>query len=79
MDYQKVLNTVESKLSGKFDNIINDIKERISSGSTGGEIASMVGKYLKDLKFAHPDAYFLLREDIELYILECKKQGLEII
>lgn len=79
MNYQHILMIIENKLEGKFGYIIEDIRKRIASGSTGGEISSMVGKYLKELKFSNPIAYSLLEGDIQLYIHECKKHGLDII
>jgi len=79
MDYQSILKIAEIKLNGEFDYIIRDIKKSISAGSTGGEIISMVGKYLKDLKINNPQAYTLLEKDIQLYLRECKRQGLDIL
>jgi len=79
MDYQHILAIAENKLKGKFDYIIKDIKNQISSGSTGGEISSMVGKYLKDLKINNLTAYSLFENDIQFYISECKRHGLDVI
>jgi len=79
MDYQHILNKAKDKYSGDFDYIIQEIENCIASGSTGGEISSMVGKYLKDLKIKNNVAYLLLEKDIQSYLNECKKQGLEII
>lgn len=78
MDYQGILKIVEKKMKLDFDYIIRDIKDCISMGSTGGEISSIVGKYLKDLEINNYQAYSILKEDIEKYLLECKKQGLYI-
>ena len=79
MDCQHILAIAEIKLKGKSDYIIKEIQDRISSGSTSGEISSMVGKYLKDLKLNNKTVYFLLEDDINEYIRECKENGLEII
>lgn len=78
MDYQNVLKIVEYKLGEDYNNIINDLNEFISIGSTGGEISSMVGKYLKDLRITNNSAYSILKEDIDRYLLECKRHGLYI-
>ncbi len=79
MDYQRILTTAEATLKNEYEYIVRDIKECISSGSTGGEISSIVGKYLKDLRSKNPHAYYLLEKDIQVYLAECKKQGLQII
>jgi|GEM_PF-4119814 len=78
MDYQNIMSKAKNKLKGQFDYIIDDIAGKISSGSTGGEISSTVGKYIKDLEINNPAAYSLLRNDIQLYLRECEKQGLNI-
>lgn len=77
--YQYILQILESKLSGRFDNVIDDIKSLISIGCTGGEITSMVGKYLKDLETTNHQVYEILKDDILFYLNECRKQGLYII
>jgi len=79
MDYLGILKIAEKKLGLEFNYIINDIEVCIASGSTGGEISGLVGKYLKDLELKNKQAYNILKKDIEQYILECKKQGLFII
>ena len=78
MDYQKILYIVEKKIGSEFPEILQDIKDHIISGSTGGEITFMVGKYLKDLEKTNFIAYNLLRIEIEDYIIKCKKEGLII-
>lgn len=78
MDYQRILNIAKEKIEIEFPEIINDIKNCISAGSTGGEIAFIVGKYLKDMEKTNPTAYTLMRKEIEEYIIECKKEGLII-
>ncbi|WP_310560429.1 hypothetical protein [Flavobacterium sp.] len=78
MDYQKTLDTIKNKIGDKFPTVINDIEICIMAGSTGGEITSMVGKYLKDLEKTNLRAYSLIRNEIEDYIVECKKEGLII-
>jgi len=78
MNYQNILKIAEKKIGSEYEYIITDIKECIASGSTGGEISCMVGKYLKDLKIKKNQAYSILEKDIEIYLLECKKHGLHI-
>lgn len=78
MNYQKTLDTIKNKIGDEFPSIINDIEICIMAGSTGGEITSMVGKYLKDLEKTNLRAYNLLRNEIEDYIIGCKKEGLII-
>jgi hypothetical protein len=79
MSYQNILIVAEEKLKGEFNSVIIDIKECISSGSTGGEITSMVGKYLKDLETNNKPAYSVMENEIHKYLRYCKKIGLEII
>ena len=78
MNYQKTLDTIKNKIGDEFPSIINDIEICIMAGSTGGEITSMVGKYLKDLEKTNLRAYNLMRNEIEDYIIGCKKEGLII-
>ena len=78
MNYQKTLDTIKNKIGDEFPSIINDIEICIMAGSTGGEITSMVGKYLKDLEKTNLRAYNLMKNEIEDYIIGCKKEGLII-
>lgn len=78
MDYQRILTIAEDKLGNEFSYIVRDIKECIASGSTGGEISSMVGKYLKDLETNNKLAYSIIEKDIQFYLLQCKKHGLYV-
>ncbi|KGO92191.1 hypothetical protein [Flavobacterium subsaxonicum] len=79
MDYQKILNVSESKLQLRFSDVVENIKDCIISGSTGGEIISKVGKYLKDLKFTDIEAYLVIENDIITYLKTCKENGIIII
>jgi hypothetical protein len=79
MDYQKALNAAENKLPAEFASVVQDIKNCIRSGSTGGEIIGRVGKYLKDLKFTNEKAFLILKEDIDNYIMECEKHDIIIL
>jgi hypothetical protein len=78
MDYLKILEIATQKVGIEFPFIINEIKARISAGSTGGEIIGMVGKYLKDMEKENPIAYSYLSGDIKPYINECRKIGIII-
>lgn len=79
MDYRIVLTIVEEKLGNSFPYIADDIKDLIASGSTGGEIMSMIGKYLKDLQEKNETAYDLIKEDILKYLEHCRKNGHTIL
>jgi hypothetical protein len=79
MDYEKILKISIKKLQNEYPEIIDGIKNCIAMGSTGGEIMFMVGKYLKDLKCVNNQAYSVIKEDIENYLNECKKNGLIIV
>lgn len=77
--YQRILSEAKTKLTGKYDYVIEELKEIISIGSTGGEIISMVGKYLKDLKQNNPLVYEIMEKDIVDYLSECRRQGIYIL
>jgi hypothetical protein len=79
MDYQQILHAAEKKLKGKYDDVIAGIEECISLGSTGGEISSLVGKFVKDLRYTNPSAYSILENEIADYLNECKRAGIFII
>lgn len=79
MDYQKILKKAVDKLQDKFPQVVEDIEDCISSGSTGGEIISSVGKYVKDLEFKNNEAYNILKNEIQEYLQLCKKNGRIII
>ena len=78
MNYQSVLNILEKKI-GRESIAFLDLKEIISSGSTGGEISSMVGKYLKDLEKSNNELFKFLEKFISNYLKECRNQGLFVI
>ncbi len=79
MDYNTILQIAEIKLGIEFNHIIEDLKYHISAGCTGGEIDSMVGKYLKDLQINDINAYSILKDDINMYLIELRRRGLIII
>ncbi|MDB4919984.1 hypothetical protein [Mucilaginibacter sp.] len=68
MDYTEILKIVENNLDPKYDYVIDEIKVQISSGSTGGEIGSLVGAYLKSLRDQHHPAYLLIKEEVDSYL-----------
>lgn len=79
MNYIEIQKIIEIKLNKKDNYVINDIKNIISIGSTGGEIDSMLGKYFKDLKTKDTSIYNIIENDILKFLSVCKKNGLEII
>jgi hypothetical protein len=79
MDYLGIVKIAEKKLPINQSNVIDDLKNLISQGSTGGEISSMVGKYLKDLEFNNREVFLILKDEISQYLLLCKKHGLNIL
>jgi len=68
MDYTEILAIAKEKLGKEYQYIIDGINLRISSGSTGGEIGSLVGFYLKTLRDQNHHAYLLLKGEIDLYL-----------
>ncbi|MDR3694291.1 hypothetical protein [Mucilaginibacter sp.] len=68
MDYTEILAIAENNLIPKNEDIVKEIKLRIRSGSTGGEIGSMVGSYLKSLRDQNHIAYLTIKTDIDLYL-----------
>lgn len=68
MNYTQILTIAENKLGIEYLNVINEIKLRIESGSTGGEIGSLVGGYLKSLREENHPAYLILKPEIDLYL-----------
>jgi hypothetical protein len=70
MDYTEVLAFAESKLTSEYAYVVNEIKVRIDSGSTGGEIGSLVGGYLKSLRDQNHPAYLILKSEIDLYLTQ---------
>ena len=68
MDYTKILELAESKLGPELGYVVNEIKSKISSGSTGGEIGSLVGGYLKTLRELQHPAYLILKSEIDNYL-----------
>lgn len=78
MDYNDMLKIAVGKLGPENSRIIDDLNECIRAGCTGGEIDSMVGKYVKDLYIHNIDAYTVMKEDITKYLLELAKRGLII-
>jgi hypothetical protein len=68
MNYTEILAIAESRLVPEYDYVVSEIKLRISSGSTGGEIGSLVGGYLKELKDQRHPAYLILEPEIDLYL-----------
>ena len=68
MDYTEILAIAENNLVPGNEDIVNEIKLRIRSGSTGGEIGSLVGSYLKSLRDQNHSAYLIIKTDIDFYL-----------
>jgi len=68
MDYTEILVIAENNLVPDNEDIVDEIKLRIRSGSTGGEIGSLVGSYLKSLKDQNDGAYLIIKTEIDLYL-----------
>ncbi len=68
MDYTEILTHAESKLDENNKFVIDEIKLRIRSGSTGGEIGSLVGGYLKPLRDQNAPAYLILKNEIDQFL-----------
>jgi hypothetical protein len=68
MDYTEILAIAENHLVPDNKDIVNEIKLRIRSGSTGGEIGSLVGGYLKNLRDQNHVAYLMIKTEIDLYL-----------
>jgi hypothetical protein len=68
MDYTQILDFAEQKLSNEYAYVIADIRLKIASGSTGGEIGSLVGGYLKNLREQNHPAYIILKSEIDMYL-----------
>lgn len=72
MDYAEILAIAESELHTHYDYVIDEIKLKIGSGSTGGEIGSLVGGYLKSLRDQNHPAYLLIKNDVDSYLTSFK-------
>lgn len=68
MNYNQILAVAEEKLGIQYKSVIEEIKLKIRSGSTGGEIGSLVGGYLKTLREENHPAYLILKPEIDLYL-----------
>jgi hypothetical protein len=79
MNYQEIKEIIKNKLSIDYEEVVLEIEECISRGSTGGEITAMVGYYLKNLSKKNSSAYELIKYEIDLYLKNCEDMGLIII
>lgn len=78
MNYLEIKEIIKNKLPKNHKEVIKEIDRCIESGSTGGEITSMIGFYLKNLDRNNFKDYHLIKEDIEIYLKSCKDMGLII-
>jgi hypothetical protein len=58
--------------------LVNDFKNAPSGAATGGEGAAIIGKFLVDLEFKNPDAYFEVREQIKTLLNYLSSRGMHI-
>jgi hypothetical protein len=79
MNYICILEIAKKRLINENMYIVDDINQCILSGSTGGEITSIVGSYLLNLKAKNFKAYQLMEDEINKFLRESKNNGLEII
>ena len=79
MNYICILEIAKKRLINENMYIVDDINQCILSGSTGGEITSIVGSYLLNLKSKNFKAYQLMEDEINKFLRESKNNGLEII
>ena len=79
MNYICILEIAKKRLINENMYIVDDINQCILSGSTGGEITSIVGSYLLNLKAKNFKAYQLMEDEINKFLIESKNNGLEII
>ena len=78
MDYDRI-NLIKQTLEKEgFSAVSLEIDEIISSGSTGGEITMMVGKFLLDLIKHNVEVNKLIRNDVEEFQLYARSIGLEL-
>jgi hypothetical protein len=75
------LNSITERIKEKWQTtgrvaLIIEINKRTRAGSTGGEIAAGVGRFLLDLKTKDPGAFNTIKDLIDEYIKECAKYNL---
>jgi len=75
------LNTLTDLIIEKFQSslriqLIEQINFIIRQGSTGGEIAAGMGRFLLDLEKENPEAFKEIEDFIHAYINECAKYDL---
>lgn len=78
MNYSAILDAAKTKLKENSD-FIQQLESCIASGSTGGEIASIVGAFLKKYKDNNDPIYYSLKKEIDNYLHDCRTNGLYII
>jgi hypothetical protein len=77
MELNIITDNIKSKLIQQgLTKYIADIDNCIASGSTGGEITSMVGSYLINLKVNDKNIAELIGQEIDEYNDECKRIGI---
>ena len=80
MDFNTIIEEIKKKwTSSNNQNLIVELDNVISSGSTGMEITFMVGSFLVKLKGDNPSAYKIIISDIQDYLKLCKENGIKIV
>jgi len=72
MDYTEILAFAKSRLGAEFNYVVQEIELRVRSGSTGSEIGSLVGGYLKILRDQSHPAYLTLKAELDFYLSQFK-------
>ena len=79
MSYNQIIaNIFQKAKQNGFLNLEQEINQIIEKGTTGSEITAMVGQYLLNIQTSNPELFLLIQDDVQLYIEQCKKQGLII-
>jgi hypothetical protein len=80
MNTNPIIDSIKSKLnSGNYSSEVRSIDEYVATEDKGGEMLGTVGRFLVDLQFNDPQAYYLIEDDIEQYLTYCQKQGIIIL
>lgn len=76
MDWHRTLQVIYSKLeSNGFSDVADDIHEGQLRGGTGGEIFDIVITILNSLRNNRPDAYQIIKPEIDTLIHYAKSIG----
>ena len=69
MDTNEIIERIKEKWRGTDNSqLVNHIDILIASGSTGGEIIGLLGRFLNDLKECNHPAYIVARDLVNDYL-----------